>query len=183
MAGQPKTRAKKLAVAEYIEERARDEETTPIDWVTAYVASGGTYVKLAAEITIDKRLPKKDPVRRDHVRRYVDGLGEQASAQIAHARVSYGGEALAEEAMQIADTATDAQVGKLRVDARKYVAGVFNPALKEGGKQVNIAISMGQEHLAALRRRRDARAQVAEPEQQPNLLPSQVVDAEEVSIS
>jgi hypothetical protein len=186
MAGQPKTRARKAAVAEYVLSHALDDEQDPIDWLVDYVASGGTLVKLASEVTADaikRKLFKKtdDPVRRHHVQRYIEGLGEAASATIAHARVSYGGHALAEETVAIADSATDAQLGKLKTDNRKYVAGVFNPALKEGGKQVNVSISMGQEHLAALRRRQQARAQVSEPEQQPNLLPSQVVDAEVVS--
>jgi hypothetical protein len=189
LAGQPRTRAKRQAVGEYITERAIDDGVEPVEWLATYVGSGGTLVQLASDVTkwlVKSRKTTKaesqlDPVRREHVRRFVEGLGEEAAAAIAHARV-HGGDALAEQVLPVANSAIDAQLGKLKTDALKYVAGVFNPALKDNTKQVNHTISLASEHLAALRRRQQARAVIVAPAEEAKVLPAQVVEAEVVSL-
>lgn len=181
MAGQPKTRERVDAVERYLGEKAATDEISPFEWVENYTASGGTLVRLAVEITAWAKL-FKNPVRREHIRKYLDRLEpDAASERLARARI-IGGEALIEQTEIIAETEVDGQRAKARVEAAKTVAGMLNPALKDSGKQVNIAISMGAEHLAALRRRKEARATISTPVQEIKALPSQVVDAQEVSI-
>lgn len=181
MAGQPKTRERVDAVNRFLGEKAATDEISQFEWVENYTASGGTLVRLAVEITEWAKL-FKNPVRREHIRKHLLQLEpDTADERLARARI-IGGEALIERTEIIAETEVDGQRAKARVEAAKTVAGMLNPALKDSGKQVNIAISMGAEHLAALRRRRDARAQLAEPGPLPKQLPSQVVDAQEVSV-
>ena len=85
--------------------------------------------------------------------RWVKKSAERA-ATYSRAREA-GADALADETLQIADEAEPqtAQVAKLRIEARKWLAGKMNPAVygEKAGTTVNL--SLGDMALDTLRRR------------------------------
>lgn len=178
VAGSPLRRYKRAACQAELERLAADSEITPLEWVLHYTEQGGTLTALSEGLTKATRVE----VSRKVVREYIESLAPDAAAQVERARVQ-GGRALLDQTIPIADSATpdDVQVAKLRIDARRYVAGVFDPSTREQKGGVNISISAGHLHLDALRHvNSNATAQLAVPEPAA-LLPSQVVEAEVVS--
>ena len=84
---------------------------------------------------------------------WVDRGGEARAAALARARAR-GGQSLAEETLEIADSATpqEAQVAKLRVDTRRWLASKMND--EYGDKQQPLVnIDLGSMALDALRKR------------------------------
>jgi transposase-like protein len=84
---------------------------------------------------------------------WVDRGGGARAAALARARAR-GGQSLAEETLEIADSATpqEAQVAKLRVDTRRWLAGKMNE--EYGDKQQPLVnIDLGSMALDALRKR------------------------------
>ena len=84
---------------------------------------------------------------------WVDRGGEARAAALARARTR-GGQSLAEQTIEIADSATpqEAQVAKLRVDTRRWLASKMNE--EYGDKQQPLVnIDLGSMALDALRKR------------------------------
>jgi hypothetical protein len=84
---------------------------------------------------------------------WVDRGGEARAAALARARTR-GGQSLAEQTLEIADSATpqEAQVAKLRVDTRRWLASKMNE--EYGDKQQPLVnIDLGSMALDALRKR------------------------------
>ena len=84
---------------------------------------------------------------------WVDRGGEARAAALARARAR-GGQSLAEETLEIADSASpqEAQVAKLRVDTRRWLASKMNEDY--GDKQQPLVnIDLGSMALDALRKR------------------------------
>jgi hypothetical protein len=84
---------------------------------------------------------------------WVDRGGEARAAALARARAR-GGQSLAEQTIDIADAATpqEAQVAKLRVDTRRWLASKMNE--EYGDKQQPLVnIDLGSMALDALRKR------------------------------
>jgi len=84
---------------------------------------------------------------------WVDRGGEARAAALARARTR-GGQSLAEQTIDIADAATpqEAQVAKLRVDTRRWLASKMNE--EYGDKQQPLVnIDLGSMALDALRKR------------------------------
>jgi hypothetical protein len=84
---------------------------------------------------------------------WVDRGGEARAAALARARTR-GGQSLAEQTLEIADNASpqEAQVAKLRVDTRRWLASKMNE--EYGDKQQPLVnIDLGSMALDALRKR------------------------------
>ncbi len=84
---------------------------------------------------------------------WVDRGGEARAAALARARTR-GGQSLAEQTLEIADSASpqEAQVAKLRVDTRRWLASKMNEDY--GDKQQPLVnIDLGSMALDALRKR------------------------------
>jgi transposase-like protein len=84
---------------------------------------------------------------------WVDRGGETRAAALARARTR-GGQSLAEQTLEIADSASpqEAQVAKLRVDTRRWLASKMNEDY--GDKQQPLVnIDLGSMALDALRKR------------------------------
>lgn len=85
---------------------------------------------------------------------WVDRGGGARAAALARARTR-GGQSLAEETLEIADTATpqEAQVAKLRVDTRRWLASKMAPDDYGDKQQPLVNIDLGSMALDALRKR------------------------------
>lgn len=180
MAGSPLKRLRNAAIAVELQRRAESEDVTELDYVESFLASGGTLVDLADDIT--RKSKPKTEVNREQVRKYVVALAPDASERIARARV-HGGSALLEQSTPIADSATpdDVQVAKLRIETRRFIAGVLDPSIREQ-KGLSVHISAGSLHLDALRHANRPATAVLSEVQPSTSLPSQVVDAQEVEV-
>jgi hypothetical protein len=84
---------------------------------------------------------------------WVDRGGEARAAALARARTR-GGQSLAEQTLEIADSASpqEAQVAKLRVDTRRWLASKMNEEYGEK-QQPLVNIDLGSMALDALRKR------------------------------
>jgi hypothetical protein len=84
---------------------------------------------------------------------WVDRGGETRAAALARARAR-GGQSLAEQTLEIADAATpqEAQVAKLRVDTRRWLASKMNEEYSDK-QQPLVNIDLGSMALDALRKR------------------------------
>ena len=84
---------------------------------------------------------------------WVDRGGEARAAALARARAR-GGQSLAEQTLEIADSATpqEAQVAKLRVDTRRWLASKMNEEYGDK-QQALVNIDLGSMALDALRKR------------------------------
>jgi len=84
---------------------------------------------------------------------WVDRGGEARTAALARARTR-GGQSLAEQTLEIADSATpqEAQVAKLRVDTRRWLASKMNEEYSDK-QQPLVNIDLGSMALDALRKR------------------------------
>jgi hypothetical protein len=84
---------------------------------------------------------------------WVDRGGEARTAALARARTR-GGQSLAEQTIDIADAATpqEAQVAKLRVDTRRWLASKMNEEYSDK-QQPLVNIDLGSMALDALRKR------------------------------
>ena len=85
---------------------------------------------------------------------WVDRVGEARAAALARARAR-GGQSLAEETLEIADAASpqEAQVAKLRVDTRRWLASKMAPDEYGDKQQPLVNIDLGSLALDALRKR------------------------------
>lgn len=85
---------------------------------------------------------------------WVDRGGEARAAALARARTR-GGQSLAEQTLDIADSATpqEAQVAKLRVDTRRWLASKMAPDDYGDKQQPLVNIDLGSMALDALRKR------------------------------
>ena len=85
---------------------------------------------------------------------WVDRGGEARASALARARAR-GGQSLAEETLEIADAATpqEAQVAKLRVDTRRWLASKMAPDEYGDKQQPLVNIDLGSLALDALRKR------------------------------
>jgi len=123
----------------------------PLDFVLSAVASGKTIHALAEDVTA----ALGEPVRRDALSRVVSSL-PGARERLPDARLD-AAHAFAEESLALADTAgTDSreaiQKAQMRIASRQWMAERFNRAVYGGPKGVEVNISIGQMHLAALQR-------------------------------
>ena len=85
---------------------------------------------------------------------WVERGGEARVAALARARTR-GGQSLAEQTLEIADTATpqEAQIAKLRVDTRRWLASKMAPDEYGDKQQPLVNIDLGSLALDALRKR------------------------------
>jgi hypothetical protein len=85
---------------------------------------------------------------------WVDRGGEARAAALARARTR-GGQSLAEQTLEIADSASpqEAQVAKLRVDTRRWLASKMSPDDYGDKQQPLVNIDLGSMALDALRKR------------------------------
>ncbi len=85
---------------------------------------------------------------------WVDRGGEARAAALARARAR-GGQSLAEQTLDIADNASpqEAQVAKLRVDTRRWLASKMAPDEYGDKQQPLVNIDLGSMALDALRKR------------------------------
>jgi hypothetical protein len=85
---------------------------------------------------------------------WVDRGGEARAAALARARAR-GGQSLAEQTLDIADSASpqEAQVAKLRVDTRRWLASKMAPDEYGDKQQPLVNIDLGSMALDALRKR------------------------------
>jgi hypothetical protein len=85
---------------------------------------------------------------------WVDRGGEARAAALARARAR-GGQSLAEQTLDIADSASpqEAQVAKLRVDTRRWLASKMSPDDYGDKQQPLVNIDLGSMALDALRKR------------------------------
>ncbi len=85
---------------------------------------------------------------------WVDRGGEARAAALARARAR-GGQSLAEQTLDIADNASpqEAQVAKLRVDTRRWLARKMAPDEYGDKQQPLVNIDLGSMALDALRKR------------------------------
>jgi len=85
---------------------------------------------------------------------WVDRGGEARAAALARARTR-GGQSLAEQTLEIADSASpqEAQVAKLRVDTRRWLASKMAPDEYGDKQQPLVNIDLGSMALDALRKR------------------------------
>ena len=85
---------------------------------------------------------------------WIERGGEARASALARARAR-GGRSLAEETIEIADAATpqDAQVAKLRVDTRRWLASKQAPDEYGDKQQPLVNIDLGSMALDALRKR------------------------------
>ncbi len=113
------------------------------DAVIEFIASGGTISALCKLLGVGNTT----------FDRWVEKGGEARMAAYARARVR-AGQSLAEQTLEIADSATpqEAQVAKLRVDTRRWLASKMNEDY--GDKQQPLVnIDLGSMALDALRKR------------------------------
>jgi hypothetical protein len=85
---------------------------------------------------------------------WIDRGGEARAAALARARAR-GGRSLAEQTLEIADSASpqEAQVAKLRVDTRRWLASKQAPDEYGDKQQALVNIDLGSMALDALRKR------------------------------
>lgn len=149
MAGRPK----RAAVLGALQARATSElgeDASPLDYVVHFVRGGGQISKLAEALTIELG----ERVHRSNLSDIVNALTADASERIELARKD-GAAALIEETLAIADEAPDTTGGvmkaKVRIGARQWWAERHAP--EKYGAKVQIAVSLEQLHLDALRLR------------------------------
>lgn len=120
------------------------------EYVREYIAGGGTILDLANELGCS----------RTYLSRHLNAH-EDYRPVIAEARAEQA-DALAEEALQIADqladgtvTREDIAVAKERIDVRKWLATVNNPERYQQNKSgPTVTININQLHLDALKKHR-----------------------------
>lgn len=121
------------------------------EYVREYIASGGTILDLANELGCSRTYLSRHLNAQDDYRVVIgEARAEQADA-------------LAEEALQIADGLADdvrtkeqIAIAKERIDVRKWLATVNNPDRYQQNKNgPTVTININQLHLDALKKRRD----------------------------
>ena len=114
------------------------------DAVIEFIASGGTISALCKVLGIGNTT----------FDRWVERGGEARQAAYARARVR-AGQSLAEQTIDIADEASpqEAQVAKLRVDTRRWLASKMAPDEYGDKQQPLVNIYLGSLALDALRKR------------------------------
>jgi hypothetical protein len=115
------------------------------DAVIEFIASGGTISALCKVLGVGNTT----------FDRWVERGGEARMAAYARARVrTRGGQSLAEQTLEIADSATpqEAQVAKLRVDTRRWLASKLSEEFSDK-QQPLVNIDLGSMALDALRKR------------------------------
>ena len=129
MAGRPKRRTDLATLADLGMEN-----------IAAMMAEGRTARSVAAELNVG------EGTLRAFVRR-PDNLGAYEAAQRASAH------ALAEQSLEIADAATPerAQVARLQVDTRKWLASKLAPETFADQRGPLVNIDLGQIHLESLK--------------------------------
>lgn len=120
---------------------ARIEAAGGITRICERVAAGEPLSAIAAEYGMG----------REALSRWIH-QDEERAEQIRAARAR-AADALAEETLSIADgaTAEDVQVAKLRIDTRRWIAGIWSPAVYSPQQRAAVEINIGSLHLDALR--------------------------------
>lgn len=113
------------------------------DAIIEFIASGGTIAALCRILGVGNTT----------FDRWVERGGETRMASYARARVR-AGQSLAEQTIDIADAATpqEAQVAKLRVDTRRWLASKLSEEFSDK-QQPLVNIDLGSMALDALRKR------------------------------
>lgn len=113
------------------------------DAIIEFIASGGTISALCRTLGVGNTT----------FDRWVERGGETRMASYARARVR-AGQSLAEQTIDIADAATpqEAQVAKLRVDTRRWLASKLSDEFSDK-QQPLVNIDLGSMALDALRKR------------------------------
>lgn len=131
---------------------ATGEQFTTLDYVCGVVASGGSMLRIAQEMTVDLGFT----VHREQINKLLaHQFGEEKrDTELARARAQ-GANAMAEQALEIADEHADTSVEVARagnrIRSRQWMAERTNRALFGNQSSVNLAISIDGLHLDALR--------------------------------
>ena len=135
MAGQPRKRA----VIDELERRAVHDGCTVLEYAVDWLEGGGTLFSLARSIQRrlwpdelkDKRHPPAGIVEK-HLKSLTTAEGETGAQVLSRARSSGSARGI-EEALEIADDATedDVQVARLRVGHRQWIAERLAPEFKQ----------------------------------------------------
>lgn len=150
MPGQPQKRAIITALEQRTRQEFSDEpEATHLDYVELWQASGRTLNDLGEEIGLG---PKKG----EAISRYLHKVfGNEAATNALRNARARGAHSLVEDTLDIADRATEDDIGvaRLRVQARQWTAEKWNPAeFGRQGNNVNVQLNLGELHLAALQK-------------------------------
>lgn len=138
------------AVAREIERRARAEDITPLEYVTARVEDGGTFTKLAAELT-----RSGFEASRWMVKRYVATLdGWEKALDVARVEGAFSNVERATEILENCEPVREEiQLASKKVDlllwqAERLNKKVFGPA--NAAAMVNVNVDLGSLHLNAM---------------------------------
>lgn len=155
-----------------LEKRTRaefgEEPASHVDYAEVWIASGGTLLELARDISVVVMGKEQhDYIRREVLSKYLNGLEGQASADTLSRARARGAHALAEGARQLAkDTPANRDAvaaAKLEIETTLWLAERWNR--EELGQQrgPNVSITFNALHLDALRARATAVASVPAP--------------------
>jgi hypothetical protein len=149
MAGRPKEQRFRAA----LERLAEREEMPPLDWVVAQLESGTSVRKMGDAL----REEAKEECSPQWIYTLLHGLAPDAKERVREAR-RVGATALADQALEIADrpaaTTAEVQQNRLAVDTRRWIASSFDRAtFGDSPPKVEVALSLGELHLSALRQR------------------------------
>jgi hypothetical protein len=126
------------------------EDASELDYVAHYLSAGGLLTKLAEALAVEMG----ESISRPFLSNTVHGLADDAKARLALARRE-GAAALVEQSVSIADDAPETAGGvskaKLQVGTRQWLAEKADP--EQFGSRVQVAVSLGQLHLDAMRHR------------------------------
>ena len=171
MAGRQRTAR---MVVELERQAAAFDGATVVEYVADVVASGGTITQLARRLSEAIGEPE-GYITRNMLSKHVNALpgGKEA---MSGARTD-GAHGLAESGVDLVDAAADggdreAIAGaKSAADFRLRLAGFWNrDYAPQQGNQVNVQVSLGQQHLDALRRRQvTARTELGLPDGSPDV--------------
>ena len=178
MAGRPIAKARRERVLNWIKDRSAPRETQ-LDWVEAQVASGRTMRVLTSAISHDLgEQIGQGVIERALVLKY----GEAPVAERLAAARKVASHVLAEQALELVDNVEPDRdaIAKVKeqVAQRNWTAARWNREQygDKSAPEVNVNVNnltLGQDHLAALRRRTvtarvvEEPAQLAPPEDEP----------------
>jgi hypothetical protein len=147
MPGQPKTRAVKAE----LQARGAADGQSAVDYVCGWVGSGKTIQSLADDIGA----AIGQSCSRYLISQVARNLTPDAGNRIDAARRE-GAHALADEVLHIADatghtTAAEVAHGRLRMDARTWLAARMSPGEFSNHANLAVSLSLGDLHLEAIR--------------------------------
>lgn len=126
---------------------ARVADAGGVEVIADRVASGETLAAIAEELGF----------RRELLVRWI--YADEDRAALLRAARAQAADALVEQSLQIADTASpaEAQLARLRVDTRQWIASRWNRSAYGAQDKAAVEINIGSLHLDALRHVRENR--------------------------